>query len=241
MRFGVEISLENEKLNKDKNRMILSLLKYCYSSYNQNYFNDLYKKNPVKRKSFTFSIYMGECKFLKEEIFIPEKKLILNFSTSDMKDGIMFYNSFLINKGKGFPVKNNTLNIEKINMINEKHIYKDEVILKTMSPIVVREHKGNNKETWYYSLDDAKGKEIFMSNLKYQLLEEFGEDRRLDIEEIKVEVLSNKEVKAKHYGIVILSNLCKIKVIGKPYLLDYIYRSGIGSRKNSGFGMLDIV
>lgn len=241
MRFGVEISLESEKIYKDKNRIILSLLKHCYSSYDQEYFNDLYGKNPSKRKSFTFSIYMGECKFLKEEILIPDKKIYLNFSTNDMRDGIMFYNSFLVNKGKVFPIKNNTLKIEKINMLNEKAIYYNEVILKTMSPIVVREHRGDNSKTWYYSLDDVKGKEIFMNNLKYQLIEEFGEDRVLDIEEIKVEILSNKEVKVKHYGIEVLTNICKIKVIGKSYLLDYLYRAGIGSRKNSGFGMVDLV
>ncbi len=241
MRFRVEISLENEKICKDKNRIILSLLKHCYKSYDQKYFNDLYEENLSKRKSYTFSMYMGECKFLKEEILIPDKKIYLNFTTNDMRDGIMFYNSILINKGKDFPIKSNTLKIENINMLKEERIYDNEIIVKTMSPIVVREHKGNNIKTWYHSLNDAKGQEIFMENLKYQLIEEFGKDRILDVKEVKAEILFNKEVKVKHYSIEVLSNICKIRLIGKPYLLDYLYKSGIGSRKNSGFGMIDLL
>lgn len=241
MRFGTEISLENEKICKDKNRIMLSLLKHCYNSYNQEYFSKLYEETPNKRKSFTFSVYMGDCEFLREEIFIPNKKIYLNFSTNDIEDGIMFYNSILTNKGKKFPIENNTLKIEGINMLKEKNIYSNEVILKTMSPIVVREHKGNNSKTWYHSLSDSKGKEIFMNNLKYQLIEEFSEERILDIEEVEVETLFNKEVKVKHYGIEVLSNLCKMKVIGKPYLLEYLYKAGIGGRKSSGFGMVDLV
>lgn len=241
LRFGVEISSENEKICKDKNKIMLSLLKSCYNSYNQEYFNKLYKEIPNKRKSFTFSLYMGDCKFLREEIVIPSKKIYLNFSTNDIEDGIMFYNSILTNKGKKFPVKDNILKIERIDMLKEKNIYSNEAIFKTMSPIVVREHSGDNAKTWYHSLSNLEGKEIFMSNLKYQLIEEFNEARILDIEEIEAEILFNKEVKVKHYGIEVLSNLCRIKITAKPYLLDYLYKAGIGGMKSAGFGMVNLV
>lgn len=241
LRFGVEISSENEKICKDKNRIMISLLKSCYNSYNQEYFSRLYEETPNKRKSFTFSMYMGNCEFLREEILIPDRKIYLNFSTNDTGDGIMFYNSILVNKGKEFSIKDNSLKIEKINMLKEKNIYSNEAIFKTMAPIVVREHKGNNNKTWYHSLNDATGKEIFMSNLGYQLIEEFSKARILDIEEMGIEVLFNKEVKVKHYGIEILSNLCRVKITAKQYLLDYLYKAGMGGMKSAGFGMVDLV
>ena len=241
MRFGTEIDLENETIDKDKNRIMISLLKNCYNSYSQEYFNKLYEETPNKRKSFTFSIYMGDCEFLREEILIPDKKIYLNFSTSDIEDGIMFYNSILTNKGREFSIKDNTLKIGKISMLKEKNIYSNEAIFKTMSPIVAREHKGNNSKTWYHSLNYLKGKETFMDNLKYQLIGEFGESRILDIKEMEAEILFNKEVKVKHYGIEVLSNLCRIKITAKPYILGYIYKAGIGSMKSAGFGMVDLV
>ena len=167
--------------------------------------------------------------------------MILNFSTHDVKDAIMFYNAFLQNKGLEYPIKNNTIKLNRISLNKEKTITSDEAIYKTLSPISVREHYGDNKKTWYHSLNDKKGQEIFMDNLKYQLKNEFGEERILDIEEIELEVLSNKEVKVKHYGIEVLGNISHLKIMAKPYILDYIYKAGIGSQRNAGFGMVDLV
>ncbi|MCR1900134.1 CRISPR-associated endoribonuclease Cas6 [Irregularibacter muris] len=241
MRFNIELTLSNENIPKDKNRIILSLLKHVYESYDEEYYRSLYEEEKNKRKEFTFSIYMPNCKFTKEEIIIPEKKIIWNFSTSDMEEGIIFYNAVLANKGKQYDIKNNSITINRVNMNKEKLITNDSVIYASMSPIVVREHHGDNKKTWYYSLNEEKGKEIFKENLKYQLLDHFGEERKLDIEEVDFQVLKNKEVKVKHYGIEVLSNICRIKVQAKPYILDYLYKSGLGARKSGGFGMLDLL
>ncbi|MBS4534398.1 CRISPR-associated endoribonuclease Cas6 [Clostridium sp. D2Q-14] len=241
MRFNVELILSNENIPKDKNRMILSLLKHVYESYDEDYYKSLYEDEENKKKSYTFSLYMPNCKFTREEIIIPDKKIVWNFSTDDMNDGIFFYNAVLANRGKAYKIKNNSITINRVNMNKEELITTDYAIYSTMSPIVVREHRGDNKKTWYYSLNEERGKEIFKENLKYQLLDNFGEKRMLDIEEVDFKVLNNKEVKVKHYGIEVLSNICRIKVQAKPYILDYLYKSGAGSRKNAGFGMLDLV
>ncbi|TCU77297.1 CRISPR-associated Cas6 family protein [Tissierella praeacuta] len=241
MRYNVELALSNENIPKDKNRIILSFLKHIYESYDKDYYQSLYEEEENKRKNFTFSVYMPNCKFTREEIIIPEKKIILNFSTADMKDGIFFYNAILANRGKSYDIKGNSIIVRNINMNKEKPITNDYAVYSSMSPVVVREHKGDNNKTWYYSLSEERGKEIFIENLRYQLLDNFGEERRLDIEEVDFQLLSNKEVKVKHYGIEVLSNICRIKVQAKPYILDYIYKSGIGARKSGGFGMLDLV
>lgn len=241
MRFKVELLLDNEAIPKDKNRMFISLIKHNYESYNQDYYEELYKDNSNKMKSFTFSLYMPGCRFTRDEIIIPGKRLILNFSTNDMEDGITFYNSFLQNKYKKYPIKNNSLKINKIYLDTEKTIMDTEAKYVSLSPVSIREHFGDNKKTWYHSLNDPKGKEIFMNNLRYQLLNQFGEERILDIEEVEFEVLGNKEVKIKNYGIEVLGNICNLRIKAKPYILDYLYKSGIGSQRSSGFGMMDLV
>lgn len=241
MRFNVELLLDNETIPKDKNRIIISLLKHNFSSYDKCYYSKQYEDKKNKSKSFTFSLYMGSCKFLREEILIPEKKIILNFSTYDMEDGIMFYNAFLKNKGLKYPIKNNTMKINKISLNKEKLITEDEVIFKTLSPIVSREHSGNNNKTWYHSLSREEGRQVFVRNLKYQLQDTFGESRRLDFEEIDFELIKNKDVKIKNYGIEVLGNICTFNLKAKPYILDYLYKSGIGSQRNGGFGMLELI
>src|SRR5699024_5222476 len=132
-----------------------------------------------------------------EEIIIPDRKIIWNFSTSDMNEGIFFYNAVLANKRKPYEIKNNAITINRVNMNKEKVITNNYAIYSTMSPIVARQHNEDNKKTWYYSLDEEKGREIFKENLKYQLLDNFGEERKLDIEEVDFQVLRNKEVKVK--------------------------------------------
>lgn len=241
MRYSVELLLDNEVMPKDKNRIILSLLKHNFSSYDRGYYEELYADSQNMMKSYTFSLYMGKCKFLRDEILVPEKKIILNFTTYDMRDGIMFYNSFLKNKGKLYSIKNNNLKISRITFQREKIIMNDEVIFTTLSPISVREHNGDNKKTWYHTLSEEKGKEVFIKNLRFQLLKQFGDERTLDIHEIEFEVLSNKEVKIKNYDIEVVGNICKLKIKAKPYILDYLYKAGIGSMRSSGFGMVDIV
>ncbi|MBC8591059.1 CRISPR-associated endoribonuclease Cas6 [Wansuia hejianensis] len=241
MRFNVELLLEKENISKDKNRMILSLLKHIYESYDKEYYKSLYEKKQNKRKEFTFSLYMPNCKFTREEIIIPDKKIILNFSTGNINHGISFYNAVLKNIRRPYTIKDNSITITKINMNKEKIITDDYAIYSTMSPIVVRKHQGDNKKTWYYSLDEQKGREVFIENLKYQLLEELGEERSLDIDKIGFQIIKNKEVKVKHYGIEVLSNICMIKIQAKPYILDHLYKTGIGSKKSGGFGMVDLV
>ena len=109
-----------------------------------------------------------------------------------------------------------------------------------MSPISVREHFGDNKQTWYHSLNEEAGQEIFLNNLKYQLKNEYGEDKALDIKEVQFEVIANKVVKVKNYGIEVVGNICHIKIYAKPYILDYLYKAGIGSQRSTGFGMVDL-
>ncbi|AOY77484.1 CRISPR-associated endoribonuclease Cas6 [Clostridium formicaceticum] len=242
MRFGVEILLENEMIPKDKNRIILSLLKSCFSSYNEDYYKALYMEEQNKKKDFTFSLYLGNCKFLREEILVPSKKILLNFSSYHHEDGIMFFNSILHNKGKSYPITNNTITLQKINLIREKLVHSYEVTYRPLSPIVVREHSGNNKKTWYHSLSNQEGQAIFIENLKYQIKDALGEKGLLDFEDVKIEIAqTNKEVKVKNYGIEVLSNITNIKMKGQPYILDYLYKAGIGSKRSSGFGMVDIV
>src|SRR5690554_6777785 len=146
MRFNVELLLDYETIPKDKNRIIISLFKHNFGSYSKDFYLEMYEDNPYKTKHFTFSLYMGSCKFLRDEIVIPEKRILLNFSTYSMEEGIMFYNSFLKNKGLNYPIKTNSMQVGKINLVKEKNIPTNEVIYKSMTAIVVRSHSGDNNE-----------------------------------------------------------------------------------------------
>lgn len=240
MRFSIETEVKEDKIPKDKNRAVMSLFKSIFESYDKNLYLELYDKDKTFRKDYSFSLYMPNSKFLREEILVPDKKILINISTSDSRLGVLFYNAFLNSKGKPYKIKENEITVKNIRMVKEKDIFSESVILKTMSPIVVREHSGDNRLTWYHSLNEEKGRSIFVQNLKYQLLDRFGYEREVDIDNISVEILSNREVKVKHYGIEVLSNICILRIEAQPYILDYIYKAGLSSMKSAGFGLLDI-
>lgn len=242
MRFCTKFNLKNETLPKDKNRVFMHIMKKLFEEVDEETYKSLYELEVTRQKNFTFSLYLGNnASFLREEIQIPDRRVLLNFSTSDISLGILYYNSFVLNKGRLFETKENELEIGRTSLVREKIIDRDTVIFKTLSPIVVREHSGDNKETWYHDIKTEEGLKIFYNNLRYQLMGEFKNIPSSDLDSINIHILDSKIVSIRHYDIQIPSNISTFKISAQPYILDYLYKSGIGSKKSSGFGLLEIV
>ena len=240
MRITVEFLLNEDTIDKDKNRIFVSILKNSLKNYDDYIYRKMFESGPV-RKTYTFSLYMRDAKFTKDKILIPDKKILFKLSTADLEDAIHLYNSLLQNINKTFTVKENVLKLNRVNIDKEKRIYDEQAVFTSLSPIIARKHEGSNKDTWYFSINEEEGKTVLLNNLKIQLSEKFGQERTFDIEDVKIEVLNNKEVKVKNYGIVVIGNLCKLRICAKPYILEHIYKSGLGGHKNMGFGMLDLL
>lgn len=239
MRFLVELSLENNFISKDKNRMIISLFKNSFEAYSKEYYEEIY--STPHSKDFSFSLFLGmDAKFEREYIEIPSKKILLNFSAYEAYDGLMFYNSILNQIGHSFKHGDNIIKTEKINIKKERPITSDTVRFKTLSPIVAREHLNDNKSTWYHTLTEEKGRDVFVNNFKSQIIEKFGTSSEYDLDEIKFN-FKTKDVKVKNYSIEVLGNIGEIEVTAKSYILDYIHKGGIGSKRNNGFGLLEIL
>ena len=237
MRYQVIVSLSSDEIPKDKNRMFLSLIKYHITENDKQFFESLYAEGETKRKDFTFSLYMPECEFLMDTIKIPKKKIFLNFSTYDLFTGIQFYNAMIHGCGKKYLYNGIAMKNEQVELKQEKVFKGKTAVFKTLSPCVVREHDRETNKDWFHSLNSEKGRELFAKNLKYQLIDSIN-DSIYDVDDIEVLFLENKEVKVKHYGIEVLANICMFEMSAKPYILEYVYKAGIGSFKSTGFGML---
>lgn len=240
MRFTVDVTLGSESIGKDKNRMVMSLFKHCLSKSDVEYYRKIYETGEPNQKDMTFSIFMPECRFLRDTIVIPSKTMRIHVSLYDLQMGIQFYSSMMAQVGEEYRYHDISLTINKVTLQKEKVISSKKVVFKTTSPCVAREHNDDNKSNWFHSLSTEKGKEMFLHNIKVQALENFP-DKQSDIGEISIRVLKNKEVKVKHYGVVVLANLAVFEMQAETYLLDYFYKSGVSSMKSSGFGMLEIL
>lgn len=242
MRLSVELLLNNNRIDKDKNRIVMHIVKLLMEKESEGIFKELYKENISDQKDLNFSMYLGQgVKFLREEIEIPSQKIIVNFSTSDPVVGISLYNSFVKYKGLEIPIKDNIVLINRVNIIKPRPITSEKARFITKAPIVIRSHSGDNKKTYYNSLSEENGEKIFLENIKHQLKDKFSDIKEKDLESIKINIIWNKDVSVKHYNIVILSNLCEFEIDAKTYILEELYMNGVGGRKSQGFGYLDLV
>ena len=129
--------------------------------------------------------------------------------------------------------------------------------VKTLSPVVCRDHDRETEKDKYYVGTDKEFPVIIKRNLYLRLKEIMGEYVEKDIEDLVIDASKTKKVVVKHYdkrsaaqkessekefkGILIDASVGTIKFEGKSYLLDYIYSAGLGSLTGSGFGMLEII
>lgn len=240
MRFRVDIDVNKTEIPKDYSRMLLSFIKNWINKSNPDFFEKTYGSRASVRKDFTYSAYLGKCKFLFNTIGLEQKKIQMTVSSFDPVLGIELYNALLFGKNRSYSYKDVELTLRRIDLQHEKMITQDEAVFKTRSSIVVREHNRETNKDWFYSLSEEKGRQLFLENLKIQLHEVFPNEEGA-IADINVEILRNKEVKVKHYDIEVLSNICVFRIKAKSFINEYLYKAGIGSMKSTGFGMLDIV
>lgn len=235
MRFRLDFTTENNIIPVDYRRIILSYIKNSLRKYDEKIFNQYYHANDPIHKDFTFSVNFGKCKFVENKIIMQDNDLSLYYSTSDYLLGTYLFASFREQVNKIFKIKNNTITLKKIIFFKSKDIISDVIDFKIVSPLLIRDHKEDNKD-YYYSFDDEEYKDILINNLKYRL-KDIPEKLINEIEFLPQKI---KTVLVKNYGVILKGNIGFIKINAHPKILEYIYNSGLGAKNSMGFGMLEI-
>ena len=247
MRLKLIFELEKEMILKDYRRKFISFFKQALEG-NGNGIREKYYGTDKKSKDYTFSTYF-QGKFLKDGIKIEDKKIILNFSTANMEEGIHFTNGFIGAVNKSFEFGDNMITLKKVEMYNEKPVKESGAEFRILSPIVVKERdnelvegKRKNRDI-YYSYKDEKWLDVLKENMKYQLKDKFDYDISYDIDsmEIVAEEPFVKKTVVENYGVKFQVTLGRIYIKGEKELLGYLSKSGLGGKRSSGFGMLELV
>ncbi|MDN5304615.1 MAG: CRISPR-associated endoribonuclease Cas6 [Fusobacteriaceae bacterium] len=232
MRYGVELELKNLIIETDYRRKFLSFFKKAFEEYSQEIKEKFYDTN--KQKEFTFSVYLPVEKINKDEIRLKNNKIKLFISMYQMEDALHFMNTILGTINRQYPFgKENFIKPIKIYTIQEKEVRNESVIFNTLSPIVIREKENQ----WYHEFDE-KGIEILKKNTIFNLKEKFPEKY---LNEIQFIPLETKKIIVNFYNIKFPVTKGVIKVEGKKEILDYLYKTGIGSKSSAGFGMCEVI
>ena len=242
MRLSLHCELKESEIPLDYRRKIVSMFKRCLTNYDENVYNKYYHMRDPIQKEFTFSNYFQNPVMKKETIEIPNKRIIINFSTSDNVIGIDFYNAFVKNLYQEIRFSNlNSIKITRIVVQKERKITTNKVIFRTQSPLIVRDHHPESGKDWYYSCNDLNFEKFLKRNLYNQLKDKFSETVERDLDNLSIKKLDMKKIIVTSYGIKMASSIGSFEMEGEQYILNEIYQSGAGSKKSLGFSMVDIV
>lgn len=237
MKFKLNLELENENLPIQYRRSVISFMKLALSQYSEEYYKKYYNNKDNIVKPYTFSVFFRYPIFKEDVIQIKNKKIEINFSIADYDATIILYNAFNHQKNKKFSLNKNSWILKSISIINEKDVDKDEIVIKFMSPLVVRERIDNKDH--YYSFNDENFLLQLKNNIKEQL--KISNLPAVLVEDLKVEAIQAKKVIVKFYEKKMETSTGIFKMTGDKNLLNYLYQAGIGSKRSSGFGMFKII
>lgn len=242
MRLCLILELKESFLPIEYRRVILSYIKNAISKCNEGKYYDDYFKD-TNQKDYCFSVVLPKSKFNKDKILLEKNEIKIILSTeSKSKTSLILFSAFIAQKNKSYPLPdNNNMTLKSINTEKEQIITNSKAIFKTTigSGLCVRNHIKENNTDKYYTYNDQEFREKLKVVLYNQAIKlGIKEDEALNI---NVNPIQCKKVVVKHYRRYIDTTVGMIEIQGNPRLLQYFYDTGIGSRKSSGFGMLDLV
>lgn len=243
MRIKIEFQTKNEVIPLEYRRAFISYLKSSFQEYNEDLYFALYEKRH-SQKPFCFSIYFfPEVIINKEGVSLYSKRFIVWFTTYDVMMGVHLINAFMNRYNKWRPLTNggNSLKVTSITKIPEQQIRDTEVAFKIYSPVVIRDHDQVTGRDWYLTYEDDGFEVTWKRNLKTELKNVLGRDVVKDVDALRMTPLQLEKTVVLNYGIYIPSTLGSFVLEGERYLLEYLYQAGMGSKRNLGFGLLDIL
>lgn len=242
MRFSLILNLKKNRFPIEYRKVVLSYIKNALSYCNNGkYFDEFF--GDAKQKDYCFTVIFPKSKFTKNEIELENNEIKILFSTSDKnKVGIKLFSAFITQKNKSFPLENsNSMILKSIKNNKHEEILSDRAIFKTAngSGLCIREHNKENNFDNYYIYSDKNFREKFKFVVANELLSAGFSEK--EVTEVSINPIDCKKVVAKHYMRYIDISVGMIEIKANKYILQHFYDTGVGSRKSTGFGMLDLV
>lgn len=127
------------------------------------------------------------------------------------------------------------MTLESIRMVREKVIAEEIAVFKILSPICLKIHDSSNKDN-YLSVED----EDFSIELLKKLLEDYPA-QQAKVKALQFNFEGLKKIIIRAYGMKIPVTIGTLVIQGDTGLLNEILKKGLGSKRNSGFGLVDVL
>ncbi len=223
----------------DYRRLFLSFFKSCLHGLKDNKYLDKYYA-PGVEKEYCFAVFFEKPLFYEDRIQVESNQIKLVFTSADKFTSFVFYSAFLENRNRKVPIENNNeMELIKVREVEQRRVLCNQVLVQAASPLCIRKHNPETNKDYYYSYSHEEFKKAFLFVVKKQLISAGYVEE--DIMDLDIEPISCKKVIVKHYDCNIEASLGKFMLSGDPNVLQYLLEAGCGSRKSSGFGMLELI
>lgn len=243
MRIKIEFETQNDELPIDYRRKFISFIKSTLEDYNQDLYFALYGVGHTP-KSFCFGIYfVPNVTIDKEGITLHSKQFNVTFTTIDVLMGVHLVNAFMTRRNKWFPLADSKNKIKAISIskVKEYSISSSSAYFQILSPIIIRDHDESQDKDWYLTYEDGNFEAIWKRNLVTELRSVLGRDVTNDINALQIKPIHLKKTVIRSYGIFIPCTIGSLIIKGENYLLEYLYKAGIGSKRSMGYGCVDVM
>ncbi len=238
MRFAVHYTAT--KIPLAYRMMVVSLIKESLKKANAAYYSKLYEKEKKEMKPFATAVYLNNFRIGDAVINLDGINII--FSSPDPEFIFNLYNGLL--QTNIFKYHDFVLRREKVRFIPEKTIRKDNVVFRTLSPILIEDKEGNPLAPNDLEYENAIN---YYANLIIKGFRGKGLRQKLKVTPGRMvkQVIkeSNHEFgETQKYGEWLYFTSYKgfIKLHGSPEDLQLLYQLGLSKRRGQSFGLLDV-
>ena len=252
MRINLNFELENNIISKEYRLTIISFIKNALEKKYKNTYDAIYNNN-TKMKAFTFGVFLPDAKINNDNIELSSRYINVTFSVFDNQLFIELYNSFNNMLNQKYPKDENTksqmiMTLKKITMQNEKPIKQNKILIKFLSPLVLRNHNRETNKDIYVTFKDDNFNSILNQSVE-RLAKEFDfESSQIKLIPLNLTDGNGNIIQEESKTTVVLFKEFLINVSygkfcleGDINLLNNLYKTGIGSRRSEGFGLFEVL
>ncbi len=219
----------------------MSVIKSAFQSESPIQFDLIFNKRTVK--PYTFAVTFGDDIKIQADRIYFNKPLEFKFSSFDLEDEICIYNYFV--KNRQIKIFGLNFKVSFLKIVELKEIKSNGAIFKTISPVLIRSHE-NEKFYLCPECENFEGDKGFMEAFKFNVSELVRNLLGRDVfSEINFAPIKTKRVVIKHmsgHGNLKLPGFTGLFLFeAENEILNLVQRSGLGSRRGQGFGMIEVV